>query len=227
MVWKPGIIFRDSMPTETANNGTDTATHLSPRYNPWDQRVCLIPDSDLFKAINSGKASIVTDEIARFTPDGIQLRSGNDLPADLVITATGLKVKLMGGLQLMVDGNPVILSDLLTYKGMMYSNVPNLATVFGYTNASWTLKCELIIGYVCRLLNHMDRHGYSQCTPKLDALPAATSPAIDLESGYIRRALDRMPRQSEKRPWRVYQNYLIDLFYLGYSGVADGTMLFS
>lgn len=205
----------------------DVATHLSPRYNPWDQRVCLIPDSDLFKAINSGKASIVTDEIDHFTPDGIQLRSGSHLPADLIVTATGLKVKLMGGLQLWVDDKPVVLNELITYKGMMYSNIPNLATVFGYTNASWTLKCELIIGYVCRLLNHMDRHGYRQCTPRLDTLPTATTLAVDLESGYIQRAADRMPRQSEKRPWRVYQNYLIDLFYLGYSRIADGTMIFS
>ena len=142
--------------------------HFTPQYNPWDQRLCLVPDSDLFNAIREGRASVVTDQIETFTETGLQLKSGEHLDADIIVTATGLVLKLMSGLQLVVDGAPVDLSKTMAYKGMMYSDVPNLASAFGYTNASWTLKCDLTAEYVCRLLKHMDQHGYAQCTPRVN-----------------------------------------------------------
>ena len=202
-------------------------SHFSPSYNPWDRRLCLIPDSDLFNAIKTGKASVVTDQIETFTETGIELKSGRNLPADIVVTATGLNMKLMSGLQLIVDGAPVDMSTRLTYKGMMYSDVPNLASALGYTNASWTLKCDLTAGYVCRLLNHMERHGYSHCTPRrLD--PAITDePALSFTSGYVQRALSSLPKQGSKKPWRLNQNYALDMLSLRFSGVEDGTLEFS
>lgn len=204
----------------------DVETHFSPRYNPWDQRLCLVPDGDLFNALRSGKASIVTDQIDCFTETGVRLCSGQELAADMIVTATGLKLKLLGGMQLTVDGAPVELGQTLAYKGTMYSNVPNLASAFGYTNASWTLKCELIAEYVCRLLNYMDQHGYAQCTPRLRDSSILPEPALPLNSGYVQRALEQLPRQGSKKPWRMYQNYLRDLVLLRWSRINDGTMEF-
>ncbi len=205
----------------------DVDTHLAPSYNPWDQRLCLVPDADLFNAIKAGKASIVTDQIASFTETGIRLRSGNELAADVIVTATGLTMRLMSGVQLVVDGRPVDLGQTLTYRGMMYSGVPNLASAFGYTNASWTLKCELIAQYVCRLLNFMDKHAYVECLPERPDSVAAEEPVIGLTSGYVRRAIETLPRQGMKKPWRTYQNYLRDLLNLRYDRVNDGTMTFA
>jgi cation diffusion facilitator CzcD-associated flavoprotein CzcO len=203
----------------------DVEKHFTPRYNPWEQRLCLAPDSDLFAAIRSGKASIVTEQIERFTTCGVQLRSGTVLEADIVVTATGLMMRLLGGAQLCVDGKPVELGTTLSYKGMMASGVPNMAMIFGYTNASWTLKAELIAAYVCRLLNYMDAHGYRQCAPRHD--PAmASEDAIDFSSGYIRRALHALPRQGTRRPWRNHQNYVRDLLELRFNPLDDGTMEF-
>jgi monooxygenase len=204
----------------------DVDTHFTPRYNPWDQRLCLVPDSDLFAAIRSGKVSVVTDHIATFTETGIQLRSGQELAADIIVTATGLSLKLMSGVQLIVDGNPVELSRTLSYKGMMYSDIPNLASALGYINASWTLRCELTASYVCRLLNYMDRHGYTQCTPRRQAAMTAEKPVLDLTSGYIQRAIDILPRQGARKPWKMYQNYVRDLLNMRFSRVNDGTMEF-
>ena len=200
--------------------------HFTPKYNPWDQRLCLVPDSDLFNAIRDGRANIVTDEIDTFTETGLQLKSGEHLDADIIVTATGLVLKLMSGLQLTVDGAPVDLSQTITYKGMMYSDVPNLASAFGYTNASWTLKCDLTSEYVCRLLKHMDQHGYAQCTPRLNDPELTAEPAIDFTSGYVLRALHTLPRQGSKTPWRVHQNYMKDLSMLRFGRVDDGTMEF-
>ena len=200
--------------------------HFSPRYNPWDQRLCLVPDGDLFRAINEGSASVVTDQIKTFTETGLQLKSGNHLEADIIVTATGLVLKIMSGLELLVDGQIVELSKTMAYKGMMYSDVPNLAQAFGYTNASWTLKCDLTGEYVCRLLNHMDRHGYGQCTPRLNGAAIDEEPIIDFSSGYVRRALHTLPRQGAKTPWRLHQNYVKDLSMLRYGRVDDGTMEF-
>ena len=200
--------------------------HFTPKYNPWDQRLCLVPDSDLFNSIRDGRATVVTDEIETFTETGVQLKSGEHLDADIVVTATGLVLKLMSGLRLTVDGAPVDLSQTITYRGMMYSDVPNLASAFGYTNASWTLKCDLTSEYVCRLLKHMDQHGYAQCTPRLNDPDLTRVPAIDFTSGYVLRALHTLPQQGSKTPWRLHQNYVKDLSMLRFGRVDDGTMEF-
>ncbi len=205
----------------------DVAKHLTPRYAPWDQRLCLVPNGDLFKAIRAGSASIVTDEIARFTPDGLQLKSGETLAADVVVSATGLTVRMLGGAALRVDGRAVNFGEAVSYKGMMASGVPNLATSFGYTNASWTLKAELIALYVCRLLNHMRAHGYDSCTPTLDDPAMAVAPAVDLSSGYIQRAAALLPRQGARNPWKSHQNYARDLALLRFGSVTDAAMRFA
>ena len=204
----------------------DVERHFVPRYNPWDQRVCLVPDGDLFEAINAGKVSVATDQIDSFRQDGIRLQSGDTLPADIIVTATGLEMKIMHGLEIIVDGESVELSDTFSYKGMMYSNIPNLASAFGYTNASWTLKCELICEYVCRLLNYMDRRGYDQCLPRLATGGAESEAYIGFTSGYVQRALDVLPKQGKRRPWKVYQNYLKDLLVLRFGPLNDGVMEF-
>ncbi len=200
--------------------------HLTPRYNPWDQRLCLVPDGDLFDALRAGRASIVTDEIEGFTEKGIRLKSGRMLDADLIVTATGLHMQPVGGMSLEVDGAPIDVAQKLTYKGMMYGDVPNLASVFGYTNASWTLKADLSCEYVCRLLNHMDRSGLRQCTPRRDA-SVEEAPLFDFTSGYIQRAADRLPKQGARAPWRLHQNYARDLMALRYGKLEDGAMEFS
>ncbi len=204
----------------------DVETHFTPRYDPWDQRLCIAPDADLFEAIRSGSASVVTAEIERFTEAGLMLRSGQRLDADIVVTATGLKLKLVGGMRLVVDGEPVDPSKHVLYKGMMLSDVPNLACAIGYTNASWTLKCELSSAYVCRLLNHMDARGYTACTPRLRGAAPSGEPAISLTSGYIRRAVSALPRQGQKAPWRLRQNYGLDLAALKFGALEDGAMEF-
>jgi cation diffusion facilitator CzcD-associated flavoprotein CzcO len=206
--------------------GFDVRKHLTPRYNPWDQRLCLVPDGDLFKTIRAGKASIATDEIARFTPTGLQLKSGEHLDAEVIVTATGLKLKVLGGAAITVDGRAVNLAETVSYKGMMYSGVPNLASSFGYTNASWTLKAELIAQYVCRLLNHMQANGFDTCVPRLDDEAMSREPAVDLTSGYIQRAAAILPKQGDKQPWKSYQNYARDLMMLKFGTLADSAMQF-
>ena len=205
----------------------DVDTHFTPRYNPWDQRLCLVPDGDLFKAIRDGRASVVTDHIETFTEKGIKLQSGEELAADLIVTATGLDLLPVNGLQLRVDGQPVDPAKTLSYKGMMYSDVPNLASAFGYTNASWTLKCDLTCEYVCRLLNHMQKHGYGQCTPRNHDSSIQEEPWIDFSSGYIQRAMEKFPKQGSRRPWKLYQNYALDIVSLGFGRIDDGTMQFA
>ena len=205
----------------------DVATHFTPRYNPWDQRLCLVPDSDLFRSLRSGKASVVTDRIETFTETGLRLESGAELAADVVVTATGLKlVLLIAGIEFSVDGVRINLSKSMSYKGMMFSNVPNLAAAFGYTNASWTLKADLTSEYVCRLLTYMDRRGFDQCTPKEDA-EVEEVPFLDFTSGYVQRALHLFPRQGATKPWKLYQNYALDLVTLKFGRVSDGTMQFT
>jgi len=200
--------------------------HFTPPYNPWDQRLCLVPDADLFRAIREGRVSIVTDHIDTFTEDGLLLKSGERLEADIIVTATGLVLRLFSGMQLRVDDAPVELPKTLVYKGMMFSDVPNLAFAVGYTNASWTLKCDLTAEYVCRLLNHMDQHGYAVCTPRVNDAHIEDEPVIDFNSGYVLRGLDRLPRQGSKTPWRLHQNYMKDLRMMRYGRVDDGTMEF-
>ncbi|HEX8400595.1 MAG TPA: NAD(P)/FAD-dependent oxidoreductase [Allosphingosinicella sp.] len=204
----------------------DVATHFSPRYDPWDQRLCLVPDSDLFKAIRERRATVVTDEIECFTATGLKLRSGAELPADIVVTATGLKIKLLGDVRFEVDGAPTDFARTLSYKGLMFSDVPNLSYAFGYTNASWTLKADLGSAYLCRLLRHMDRRGARVAVPRRDP-NVAERPFIDFNSGYIQRAADKLPKQGATRPWRLHQNYALDLLSLRHGRVDDGVMAFS
>jgi len=204
----------------------DVSKHFSPRYNPWDQRLCLVPDSDLFATIRAGKASIVTDEIETFTESGLRLRSGNEIEADIIVTATGLRLKLLGGMQLVVDGAPVDISRTLGYKGVMFSDIPNFASAFGYTNASWTLKADLTAAYVCRLLNYMDERGYASCTPRKRDPEIVEEPMVNFTSGYFLRASASLPKQGSKKPWRLYQNYALDTLALRFGKVDDGTMEF-
>jgi monooxygenase len=207
--------------------GYDVDRHFKPRYDPWDQRVCLVPDGDLFEAICAGRASIVTDEVETFTELGLRLRSGAELEADLIVTATGLNMLALGGIELDVDGDEVRIPETVGYKGMMLSGVPNMAIAIGYTNASWTLKCDLTCAYVCRLLAHMDEHGYSQVVAPTPGPDFATRPFIDLTSGYVQRSVDRFPRQGVSAPWRLYQNYARDIALLRRGPIDDGTLAFS
>ncbi len=205
----------------------DIDVHFSPPYNPWDQRLCLVPDGDLFTAVSDGSAEIVTDTIETFSPTGIRLRSGRELPADLVVTATGLSVKAAGGMALRVDGSPIALADTVAYKGMMLSGVPNFNLVIGYTNNSWTLKADLVNRYVIRLLKHLDRHGYDRATPQPPADEPADQPFLDFQAGYVRRALDRLPKQGRRAPWQVPKNYLRDVVSMRLTSVEDDGMVFS
>ncbi len=203
----------------------DIARHFTPRYDPWDQRLCLVPDNDLFDAIRTGKASVVTDTIETFTETGIRLTSGQELPADLVVTATGLELLFLGGSELVVDGEPVDIATRMTYKGLMLSGVPNMAFTVGYTNASWTLRADLVAEHVCRLLRHMDRVGARQVAPR--SRPGApTTPLLDLRSGYIERALGRFPKQGTASPWRVRQNYPAEALQLKLGRVDDPALEF-
>ncbi|MFC7277085.1 flavin-containing monooxygenase [Paractinoplanes rhizophilus] len=186
--------------------------HFNPRYEPWDQRLCVIPSGDLYEVLRAGTASIVTDHIESFRPDGIRLRSGRVLEADIVVSATGLSLLPIGGVRLTVDGTPVEIGDHTAYRGIMLSGVPNLAYCIGYVNASWTLRADLVHRYVLRLLKHMDRHGYAVAAP--DETGGQGRPLLDLSSGYVRRALDKFPRQGAKDPWLVRQNYLSDALSL-------------
>lgn len=205
----------------------DIATHFTPRYNPWDQRLCLVPDADFFRAIRRQKVSVVTDQIETFTENGLALKSGTHLDAEIVVAATGLHLVPLGGMKVSVDGRVVEPSQTFIYKGMMYSGVPNLASVFGYTNASWTLKADLVCEYVCRLLNHMDRNGYRQCMPQNSDPELKEEPWVTFSSGYIQRALPHQPKQGSKRPWKLYQNYALDLINLRFGRLRDKAMTFA
>ncbi len=204
----------------------DVDTHFSPAYNPWQQRLCLVPDGDLFKAVSSGSASVVTDRIDTFTEGGIKLASGAELPADIIVSATGLNLLMLGGLELSLDGAPVEMAKQVGYKGMMLCGIPNMAFTVGYTNASWTLKADLVADYVCRLLRYMDEHRYAMCTPQGPDPAAPTEPMIDLQAGYVLRSLDVLPRQGTTAPWRLHQNYFMDLRLLK-RGSVDDHMVFA
>jgi len=221
---KTGLIKKTS---KQLGSEYDVATHFTPRYNPWNQRLCLVPDGDLFQAIKAGRASVVTDQIERFTEKGIRLQSGEELQADIIVTATGLVLQAVGGAELEVDGRHVDLGKTLAYKGVLLSGVPNLASVFGYINASWTLKADLICAYVCRLLNLMDRKGARQVTPR-NGREEAVAPFVQkFMPGYIERSVANWPKQGAKAPWRVYQNYLRDVWSLKWSPVDNPALEFS
>lgn len=201
--------------------------HFSPKYNPWDERLCAVPNGDLFKSIRKGKASVVTDHIDTFTEKGILLQSGQELEADIIITATGLDLQLLGGMEMELDGKPQKFSETMNYKGFMFKDVPNFGMVFGYTNASWTLKADITLEYLCRLLKLMDKKGMKQVTPRLSDGDVHEEPFLDFQSGYVQRALPFLPRQGSKSPWKLYQNYAMDLAMLRYGEVDDGVMTFS
>ncbi|MGB2712080.1 MAG: NAD(P)/FAD-dependent oxidoreductase [Conexibacter sp.] len=205
----------------------DVDTHFTPRYDPWDQRICLVPDADLFKAIREGSASIVTDQIETFTGQGLRLASGTELDADVIVTATGLNLQLLGGMGIAVDGRDVDMSETVGYKGMMFSGVPNAAVTLGYTNASWTLKADLCAEYVCRLLNHMDAHGYCTVMPRSPDPSLPTHPFLDLASGYVLRSLDLLPKQGDRTPWRLHQNYARDILMLKRGPLEDDAIEFA
>jgi len=205
----------------------DIATHFTPRYNPWEQRLCLVPDGDFFQAVKSGRASIVTEEIDSFSATGIRLRSGATLDADIVVSATGLKLAMLGHAEIHVDGRRVESSATVNYKGLMYSGVPNLANTFGYTNASWTLKADLTAQFACRLLNHMKKTGASICLPPAAGADMALLPWVDFSSGYFQRAAHLLPKQGTARPWKLNQNYLSDLVAMRLGAVDDGILEFS
>ena len=205
----------------------DVEKHFNPRYNPWDQRLCLVPDADFFQSIKAGTSSVVTDEIDRFTEKGIRLKSGQELPADLVVTATGLELKFLSDLEFIVDGERRDPSQSMTYKSMMFSDIPNLASSFGYTNASWTLKCDLTCEYVARLLNYMEENGYRRCVPRCAPGSVETEKMLDLNSGYVQRSAHKFPMQGKKAPWRLYQNYVLDSLTIRHARVGDSELEFS
>ncbi|MDQ1700124.1 MAG: monooxygenase [Frankiaceae bacterium] len=207
--------------------GYDIDKHFSPRYDPWDQRLCVVPDGDLFHAIGSGRASVVTDTITSFTETGVTLCSGEELDADIVVTATGLNMLVLGGLRITIDGREVKLSETVGYKGMMFSGVPNLAAAIGYTNASWTLKCDLACQHVCRLLNYMTEHGHTEVVPRWTDGELPDNPFIDLSSNYVLRSIHEFPKRGDREPWRLYQNYIRDIVLLKHRRVDDPALEFS
>ncbi|MFI2665935.1 flavin-containing monooxygenase [Micromonospora carbonacea] len=206
--------------------GYDVDRHFSPRYDPWDQRLCVAPDGDLFAALGGGRADVVTDRIDTFTPTGIRLASGVELTADVVVTATGLDLLALGGMTLTVDGRDVDLAATVAYKGMMLSQVPNFAMTIGYTNASWTLKADLVATYVCRLLRHLDATGQQVVTPLAPA-GGPLEPIIDLKAGYVLRSVDALPKQGVAAPWRLHQNYVRDLLLMRHGRLTDAGVRFS
>jgi cation diffusion facilitator CzcD-associated flavoprotein CzcO len=204
----------------------DVETHFTPNYNPWDQRLCLVPNADLFKAMKAGKAAVVTDHIDRFTPDGIRLKSGEDLAADLIVTATGLNVVVGGQAKISVDGKAKNLADSFGYYGLMFSDIPNMVSIFGYTNASWTMRADLISRFGCRLMNHMDMSGLDTVTPHApDDLVARQF--IDFEAGYIKRVADKLPKQGDRDPWQNRQDYKFDKVALMQSAVENDGLVFT
>ena len=225
---KPALIRRFLLKQVRRQVGKDfDMTHFSPNYKPWDERVCAVPDGDLFKVLKQGKASIVTDHIDCFTEKGIRLTSGKELEADLIVTATGLNLQLFGGMAVTVDGKEMKMGETMNYKGAMFRDVPNLAMTFGYTNASWTLKADLTSEFVCRLLNTMDKKGVKQCTPRNTDPSVVEENFLNLASGYIQRAAGNLPKQGNKSPWKLYQNYALDMAMLRLGSVEDGVMVFS
>jgi len=199
--------------------------HFNPPYNPWDQRLCFVPEGDLFRALRHGTASIVTDQIETFTEKGIRLRSGEELMADVIVTATGLNLKAMGGIELVVDERLVDVADTMTYRTLMLSDVPNFAFTIGYTNNSWTLKADLVADYVCRVLAHLDEVGARMVVAPRDP-DVAEERLLTFSSGYVLRALDKLPKQGDREPWKLRQNYLYDVRSLRRGDLDDGVLRF-
>lgn len=215
-----------SMVREQLGPDFDVEKHFTPSYNPWDQRVCLVPDADLFNAIKDGSASVITDHIEKFDKTGIQLKSGEHIDADMIVTATGLELVFLGNVDFKVDGRTIVANELLNYKGIMYSGIPNLAAVFGYTNASWTLKADLSSEFMCRLLRHMDKSGAKIVVPERSSGDIELEPWLDFSSGYVQRSLSKFPRQASSKPWKLNQDYAKDLFTLRFGKLEDGVLKF-
>lgn len=205
----------------------DIETHFTPKYNPWEQRMCLVPNGDFFNAINAGKASVITDHIDRFTKKGIKLKSGGEVEADLIVTATGLNLEVCNGIKLEVDNNEVDISKTMTYKGMMFSDVPNLVATFGYTNASWTLRADLTSEYVCRLLNFMDKKGYANCCPRTAEHVEQAGDWLDFTSGYVKRSMHKFPKQGSRDPWRNTQNFPKDVLAIRWGNIDNKELKFT
>ena len=201
--------------------------HFTPRYNPWDQRFCIVPDSDLFESIRTGKSEMVTDHIDSFTSSGIQLESGDHLEADIIVSATGLQLKYLAGVEFQVDGKEIKGPDLVAYKSMMFSGVPNMALAFGYTNASWTLKCDLTNRYFAKMIKYMTKKGYKKAVPMVQDPDMELLPFLDFSSGYVQRFIDQMPKSGTKAPWKLKQNYIFDRVTINMSKIDDGVMQFS
>jgi cation diffusion facilitator CzcD-associated flavoprotein CzcO len=214
------------MVREELGDDFDVEKHFTPRYNPWDQRMCLVPDSDLFNSIKNGQASVVTDVIDTFDEKGIFVQSGELIEADIIVSATGIEINALNDIDVSIDNVKVEPHKKLSYKGMMLSGVPNLAFSFGYVNASWTLRADLTCEYVCRLLNQMDKQGVTTCIPEEDPNAIVDDEYIDFTSGYVQRALDKLPKQGKKSPWRQYQNYLKDIFLVRLFSIKDSTLKF-
>jgi len=200
--------------------------HFTPPYNPWDQRLCAVPNGDMFKVLKKGKASVVTDHIDRFVENGIKLKSGQTLEADIIVTATGLNLRLFGGMTMTVDGKAIQMNEHISYKGLMFSDIPNFSNTLGYTNASWTLKADLIAEYVCRLLKHMDKTGTRIAVPERNDPNVKPAPLLDMTSGYVARAEAYMPKGADRAPWKLYQNYALDMDQLHNGKLEDGVMTF-
>jgi cation diffusion facilitator CzcD-associated flavoprotein CzcO len=205
----------------------DIETHFTPKYNPWEQRMCLVPNGDFFNAINAGKASVITDHIDRFTKKGIKLKSGGEVEADLIVTATGLNLEVCNGIKLEVDNNEVDISKTMTYKGMMFSDVPNLVATFGYTNASWTLRADLTSEYVCRLLNFMDKKRYANCCPRTAEHVEPDGDWLDFTSGYVKRSMHKFPKQGSRDPWRNTQNFPKDVLAIRWGNIDNKELKFT
>ena len=223
---RPQQVKKKLLEAVTAELGPDydIATHFTPRYNPWDERLCLVPDSDIFNAIKDGRASVVTDHIESLTETGITLKSGKTLQADIIVSATGLNLQMLAGMETFVDGQRINFGDRILYKGIMFNDVPNLAMWFGYTNASWTLKADLTSEYMCRVINHLDKTGQKIVTPVNDEPDMETGKFVDFSSGYFARALDSLPRQGTKLPWKLHQNYAKDIRLLRHGTITDAVV---
>lgn len=217
---------RKALGKDLDKNSFDIEKHFTPSYKPWDQRICLVPDGDLFESIKNGSATVVTDHIDRFTETGVLLTSGAELPADIIVTATGLVMEVCSGLSLQVDDTEVDTPNSFSYKGMMLSGLPNFAFSMGYTNASWTLKSDLIAEYFCKLINHIDNNGHRYCVAELPNEGVEQEPMMDFTSGYVLRAMEQMPKQGKHKPWRLHQNYVLDKLSLGFGSVHDSAMKF-
>ncbi|MEL7462679.1 MAG: NAD(P)/FAD-dependent oxidoreductase [Pseudomonadota bacterium] len=226
--WRPAMVrkFLRKMAEDELPEGFDVDAHFNPAYDPWDQRLCLIPDGDFYRSIREGKASVVTDHIERFTATGVATKGGETIEADIVVPATGLQIQFLGGIVATMDGAPINPAEHMVYRGMMLSNIPNFAVTFGYSNSSWTLKADLTADFVCRLVNRMHEGGYEVVRPALAPGTKGDTPLVSLSSGYLKRAEALLPKGTDKRPWKNYENYIADMLSIRHGKMEDGVLTF-